>query len=106
MFFFFVFYCLFLFIVYINQRNTTMAFLATNTPVQGWYYALLEDTARYPGQLLAPSEGFGLQPRLLLPFGQKKMLTLLLLLILVLVTFVTLGSNPNTHIYFLILKTM
>ena len=32
----------------------------------------LEDTARYAGLLLAPAEGFGLRPRLFLPFGQKK----------------------------------
>ena len=32
---------------------------------------LLEDTARYAGLLLAPAEGFGLQPRLFLHFGQK-----------------------------------
>ena len=34
----------------------------------------LEDTARYAGLLLAPAEGFGLRPRLFLPFGQKKSL--------------------------------
>ena len=34
----------------------------------------LEDTARYAGLLLAPAEGFGLRPRLFLPFGQKKAL--------------------------------
>ena len=33
---------------------------------------LLEDTARYVGLLLAPAEGFSLQPRLFLPFRQKK----------------------------------
>ena len=32
----------------------------------------LEGTARYAGLLLAPAEGFGLRPRLFLPFGQKK----------------------------------
>ena len=32
----------------------------------------LEDTARYAGLLLAPAEGFGLRPRLFLPFGQKR----------------------------------
>ena len=35
---------------------------------------VLEDTARYAGLLLAPAEGFGLRPRLFLPFGQKKCL--------------------------------
>ena len=30
------------------------------------YYAQLEDTARYAGLLLAPAEGFGHQPRLML----------------------------------------
>ena len=35
------------------------------------YHTLLEDTARYAGLLLAPAEGFGLQPKLFLPFGQK-----------------------------------
>ena len=35
---------------------------------------ILEGTARYAGLLLAPAEGFGLRPRLLLPFGQKKSL--------------------------------
>ena len=35
---------------------------------------ILEDTARYAGLLLAPAEGFGLRPRLFLPFGQKKSL--------------------------------
>ena len=30
---------------------------------------LLEDAARYAGLLLAPAEGFGLRPRLFLPFG-------------------------------------
>ena len=34
----------------------------------------LEGKARYAGQLLAPAEGFGLRPRLFLPFGQKKSL--------------------------------
>ena len=33
---------------------------------------MLEDTARYAGLLLASAEGFGLRPRLFLPFGQKK----------------------------------
>ena len=32
----------------------------------------LEGTARYAGLLLAPAEGFGLRPRLFLPFGQKR----------------------------------
>ena len=36
--------------------------------------ARLEDTARYAGLLVAPAEGFGLRPRLYLPFGQKKKL--------------------------------
>ena len=31
----------------------------------------LEDTALYPGLLLVPAEGFGLQSRLFLPIGQK-----------------------------------
>ena len=31
----------------------------------------LEDTARCMGLLLASAEGFGLRPRLFLPFGQK-----------------------------------
>ena len=31
----------------------------------------LEDTARYAGLLLAPTEGFGLRPRLFMPFGQN-----------------------------------
>ena len=35
-------------------------------------YNILEGTARSAGLLLAPVEGFGLQPRLLFPFGQKK----------------------------------
>ena len=35
-------------------------------------FKILEDTARYAGLLLAPAEGFGLRPRLFLPFGQKK----------------------------------
>ena len=30
-------------------------------------YDILEGTARYPGLLLAPAEGFGLQPGLFLP---------------------------------------
>ena len=34
----------------------------------------LEGTARYAGLILAPAEGFGLRPRLFLPFGQKKRL--------------------------------
>ena len=34
----------------------------------------LEDMARYAGLLLAPAEGFGLRPRLFLPFRQKKSL--------------------------------
>ena len=38
------------------------------------YLVLLEDTARYARLLLSPAEGFSLQPRLFLPFGQKKML--------------------------------
>ena len=32
----------------------------------------LEGTARYAGLLLAPAEGFGLRPRLFLPFGKKR----------------------------------
>ena len=32
----------------------------------------LEDMARSAGQLLAPVEGFGLRPRIFLPFGQIK----------------------------------
>ena len=35
---------------------------------------ILEDTARYAGLLLAPAEGFGLRPKICLPFGQKKSL--------------------------------
>ena len=41
------------------------------------YLKALEDTARYAGLLLAPAEGFGLWPRLFLPFGQKKELFML-----------------------------
>ena len=37
-----------------------------------YFNYILEDTARYAGLLLAPAEGFGLQPRLFLPFGQKR----------------------------------
>ena len=40
----------------------------------------LEGTARYAGLLLAPAEGFGLRPRLFLPFGQKKIFSLCLCL--------------------------
>ena len=38
------------------------------------FYTLpvLEGAAHYAGLLLAPAEGFGLRPRLFLPFGQKK----------------------------------
>ena len=32
----------------------------------------LEDTAGYTGLRLAPTEGFGIRPRLFMPFGQKK----------------------------------
>ena len=35
---------------------------------------ILEDTARYAGLLPTPAKGFGLRPRLFLPFGQKKTL--------------------------------
>ena len=38
------------------------------------YNHILEGTARYAGLLLAPAEGFGVRPRLFLPFGQKKSL--------------------------------
>ena len=41
---------------------------------------LLEGTTRYKGLLLAPAKGFGLRPRLFLPFGQKKSLFLLFFL--------------------------
>ena len=34
------------------------------------FYKVLEGTARYAGLLLAPAEGFGLRPRLFLPFCQ------------------------------------
>ena len=34
-------------------------------------WLILEGAARYEGLLLAPVEGFGLWPRLFLPFGQK-----------------------------------
>ena len=44
--------------------------LHLNFPIPVW----LEDTARYAGLLLAPVEGFGLRPRLFLPFRQKKKL--------------------------------
>ena len=36
----------------------------------------LEDTACYAGLLLAPEEGFGFWPRVVLPFGQKKLIVL------------------------------
>ena len=36
---------------------------------------LLKGAARYAGLLLAPAEGFGLWPRLFLPFRQKKSLS-------------------------------
>ena len=35
-------------------------------------FLAIEDTARYAGLLLAPAEFFDLQPRLFLPFVQKK----------------------------------
>ena len=35
-------------------------------------YVILEGAARCAGLLLAPAEGFGLRPRPILPFGQKK----------------------------------
>ena len=38
------------------------------------YLTTLDGTARYAGLFLAPAEGFGLRPRLFLPFGQKKIL--------------------------------
>ena len=58
----------------------------------------LEDTARYAGLLLAPAEGFGLRPRLFLPFGQKKELIILFWTIFVnfwcpVITLVTVSSN-------------
>ena len=33
---------------------------------------ILEDMASYAGLLLAPAEGFGIWPRLILPFAHKK----------------------------------
>ena len=33
---------------------------------------LIEGTAPYAGLLLAPTEGFGLQPRHILPYEKKK----------------------------------
>ena len=51
----------------------------------------LEDTARYAGLLLAPAEGFGLCPRLFLPFRQKK--ELIMLFWCPVVTLVTFSSN-------------
>ena len=39
----------------------------------------LKGTARYAGLLLAPAKGFGLQPSLFLPFGQKKKVFMLFL---------------------------
>ena len=50
-----------------------------STPVKRYnhchaFLLKLEGTARYAGLLLAPAEGFGLRPRLFLPFGQKKSL--------------------------------
>ena len=47
----------------------------------------LEGTARYAGILLAPADGFGLQPRFFfLPMGKKKLFTLFVLLVVTLVT--------------------
>ena len=37
-----------------------------------FFYIVLENTARYAGLLLAPAEGFGLRPRIFLPYGPKK----------------------------------
>ena len=50
--------------------------LCKHTPLNTFssFLSTLEDTARYAGLLLAPAEGFGLRPRLFLPFGQKKSL--------------------------------
>ena len=42
---------------------------------------LLEGTARYAGLLKAPAEGFGLWPRLFLPYGHKKSITLFVLIL-------------------------
>jgi len=39
---------------------------------QTYLFITLEDTARYAGLLLAPAEGFGLRPRLFLPFWHNK----------------------------------
>ena len=48
-----------------------------STAFKNIFFSLLKslaDTARYAGLLLAPAEGFGLRPRLILPLGQKKSL--------------------------------
>ena len=44
-----------------------------------WFekFLTLEDMAHYAGLLLAPVEGFGLRPRVFLPFGQKRELIML-----------------------------
>ena len=51
----------------LTQLRKGFAHLFTKLPI-------LEGTARYAGLLLAPAEGFGLRPRLFLPFGPKKSL--------------------------------
>ena len=55
--------------IHIIAFNSLLQILAISP-----FQALLEDTARYAGLLLAPAEDFGLRPRLFLPFRQKRSL--------------------------------
>ena len=51
--------------------ESAVAIKATVFPLFVCLYTL-EDTARYAGLLLAPAEGFGLRPRLFLPFERRR----------------------------------
>ena len=67
-------------------------------------YQWLEDTARYAGLLLAPAEGFGLQPRHFFAFRAKNDLIMLLWPIFgffwcPVVTLVTLSSNLKNLVW-------
>ena len=64
--------CYFYFYLFISK----VVFPCCFEPLKKEILLKLEGMASYASQLLAPAEGFGLWPRLLLPFGKKRRIML------------------------------
>ena len=94
-----IFVNIFVLLVFLEANKHSINKVSTDlTGKYNLFSLLLEDTACYAGLLLAPAEGFGLQPRDFLALRAKKGLIILFWPILgyiwcPVVTLVTLSSN-------------